>query len=249
MDAGVAILVGLLAEIDVYHFPNRRWPRGLGGLLYERQRRYAMRGLVWSSGKVSEADRKASQRDLESLIGAGLVRPAKSHSGRTHYVRLTDLGDRAARSMVGLPDTIDALEVLAEIGTILPTLERSESQRQYFGDMVPEIALARCMWGDEGSWEKLVAVEERIVPAIVRGWAAARASVDGRVWYFVEPAGHDALADSEKHAPAIKLPEFDLTAAEHYHEELKRRWDELPSLTADNPNELGWLPLSCGMGF
>jgi hypothetical protein len=68
---GNETMLTILAKTDAAFWPVRKNDVPGRVLFYERRWAFLTAGLPWASGKMSEAGRKAAQRDLEALADAG----------------------------------------------------------------------------------------------------------------------------------------------------------------------------------
>jgi hypothetical protein len=233
------ILLAVLAATDAVFLPDRdplAHPRQ--AVIYERRRAFVHGGVPWASERVlpglDDAARKQVQRSLDELALVGLVLTYQPKGAKTLGVRLSDSGDARARALVGLPTLHDALGILAQ----LAELERHDAT---CGTWLPETALAGVRWGDHANRHRFVEVEDRLLPALVRGWAESNCSVRGHCWYATTHAGRERL--SQAVVPTTESPpSTDLARREYCH----RVRQELLALAAAKPEcerEIGEIPM------
>lgn len=158
---------------------------------------------------------------------------------KTLGVRLADSGDARARALVGLPTITDALGTLAQLADI----ERHNATCAFLGrTWVAETALAGVRWGDHVHRHRFVEVEDRLLPALVRGWAVSNCSVRGHCWYSITSAGRERLDQP----PAVATTEGVATCEEARREYCHRVRQELLTLAAAKPEcerEIGEVPM------
>ena len=237
------ILLAVLAATDAVFLPDRdplAHPRH--AVIYERRRAFVHGGVPWASERVlpglDDTGRKQVQRMLDALALEGLVLTYQPKGAKTLGVRLADSGDARARALVGLPTLSDALGILDQ----LAELERHDATCAFLGrTWLPETALAGVRWGDNANRHRFVEVEDRLLPALVRGWAESNCSVRGHCWYAITHAGRERL--SQAVVPTTESPpSTDLARREYYH----RVRQELLTLAAAKPEcerEIGEIPI------
>lgn len=237
------LLVEILATQDAVWAPLRAadWgsPHGPANL-HQARRLYASEGVPWSSGRVDEAGRKESQRDMEAMASAGLIRLFGRGNRRSIGVALTERGELRARNLAGLPGAVEthaAMEALVAF-----TAPYRESV------WINETIL---LFGRQGDYDRLktlgvpgrvlCAQERTFVPALARGWAMARSDCEGRVFYAVTEAGVERNLQGPPEAPA--LPGTDPDATRIYSDAYETRRRELGTRTPAIPYEIGEMPL------
>lgn len=238
MDARTRILVTILAETDAVWLPNRKSRRPRPANVYIARRDYAAAGVPWGSNEPSEAGRKAAQRELEALADAELVRVSRPKRMRALGVKLTDAGDVLARGLCGLPGVYSAWVAMQELAT--HSRRPPETMRDVW---VPEIALA----GRNMDAAELAAIENMILPALVRGRVVSAADIAGRVSYALTPAGWRFLDGAAGPRDDEGGPtEADADAVALYDEHLAAEMGRLDTADAD-PREIGDIPLPVAM--
>lgn len=230
------ILVTILAATDAVFIPDRDpLHRNRRRVLYERTRDYPARGVPWESERalpeLDEAGRKRAQRALEGLVARGLVVACRA-GGKTAGVRLTDAGEALARARCGLPD-FDAARVEAE------RLRRFTSHESACGFLrkvwTPETVPAGVEWGDNDRRNELVQLEERLLPALVRGFVVSNCSIQGHCWYSIHP--NPAVAVLPPVPPG--LPGRCEDARGIYYGRVAKERDDLGRAVAQNEREIG----------
>ena len=236
-----SILCRVLAETDAVWLPMRDFGGRRPANTYFARRDYPTVGVFWRSEEASEAGRKESQRALEALCAAGLLKAYRPRRYKTLGVRLTDEGEARARALCGLPDLSAGMASLAEVA------RRTEVP----GRWIPETALAGVDYGTPGSGKKFALVEDMALPALVRGWLESNADIQGHVWYRVTAAGSAALdaaiakttvGKAEGHG-AADLPAAQKAARALYLDCLSAAQTRLAESEAGDRREIGFIPL------
>jgi hypothetical protein len=212
-------------------------------VIYERRRAIVHGGVPWASERVlpglDDAARKQVQRSLDELALEGLVLTYQPKGAKTLGVRLSDSGDARARALVGLPTLGDAVGLLAQLADI----ERHDATCAFLGrTWVAETSLAGVHWGEHANRQRFVEVEDRLLPALVRGWVESNCSVRGHCWYAITPAGRERLGQRAVVATAEGVASYDSARREYYH----RVRQELLTLAAAKPEcerEIGEIPM------
>ncbi len=233
------ILLAILAASDAVFIPDRD-PMDCSrhAVLYERRRDFPDMGVPWASEKampgLDESGRKQVQRALEDLVGQGLVDALRPKGAKTVGVKLTDAGEARVRALCGLPlfegtqATVDQLVGLLE----------DESACVAEGRIwTPEIALAGVQWGDNERRHKFVEVEERLLPALVRGLVVSNCTVRGHCWYSL-----NTRTPTLPPVPA-DLPARNELARGQYYGRLKHEIADLRLAELLNPREIGDIPM------
>jgi hypothetical protein len=230
MELDDQILIAVLAASDAVFLPDRSplaSPRHQ--VICERRKNFSTHGVPWASEKagpgLDEAGRKQAQRALEGLVARGLVHTVQPKLAKTLGVKLTEFGDRELRAMVGLPSFEVAIRVLEQISGCENACEH-DGQR-----WVPETALADATWGDDERRQEFVKLEDRLLPALVRGFARSNCSVHGHCWYALTKAGEKFLAKERPTSEPVKRAFSEEAKREYYY----RIHEELNLLTAARP--------------
>jgi hypothetical protein len=233
------ILLAILAATDAVFIPDRD-PMDFNRhtVLYERRRDFPDTGVPWASEKampgLDEAGRKQVQRALEDLVGQGLVDALRPKGAKTVGVRLTDAGEARVRAMCGLPLFEGAQAVVDQLTSLVSDDSACMANTRIW---TPETKLAGVEWGDNTRKHLLVDVEERLLPALVRGQVVSNCTVRGHCWYSVHP----------KPTPMPPMP-ADLPsrlelARGQYYGRLKHELAELRMAEPLNSREIGEIPM------
>lgn len=206
------ILTRLAAAIDAIFLPVRRWDGAFPANVQAARRAYPGSGIRWESGEAGAAERKAAERDLAALVARGLIRVRRPH-GRSVGVALTDRGDQVVRAIVGLPGVEASLAFVAAVMARAPDVPLSEHVISLYGrGWVCETDMNEGRGYGDGRQNELVAIEDRGLPALVRGWLESNSDGAGRVWYRVvkKPDARplDALPEKATGAQGAYLDEI-----------------------------------------
>ena len=236
------IVLAILAGTDAVFIPDRDpLARPRHAVISTRRWSFSDAGVPWSSEKVvsglDEAGRKQVQRALDELVLRDRVVSFQPQAAKTLGVRLSDAGDRYARAVAGLPDVAESLAALGQ----LAERENDPAACRFLGrTWLPETLLAGVTWGENDRRHVLVELEEKLLPALVRGWVESNCSVHGHCWYCLRPAGREAL---DKPLPTAELPvQRDAARGQYYY----RVRQELLGLAASRPDcerEIGEIPM------
>jgi hypothetical protein len=238
------ILLAVLSATDAVFLPDRdplAHPRHV--VIHERRQGFVHGGVPWASERVlpglDDAARKQVQRSLDELALEGLVLTYQPKGAKTLGVRLAHSGDARARALVGLPTLHDAVGLLAQLADIT----RHDATCAFLGrTWVAETALAGVRWGDHANRHRFVEIEDRLLPALVRGWAVSNCSVQGHCWYSITSAGRELLTQQ----PAVAMTEGVVSCESARREYYHRVRQELLTLAAAKPEcerEIGEIPM------
>ena len=242
MSDAEALLVTILADVDVIHTPRRFHNLSLDAwvLLDERQRAYAEHGVPWASGGTSERDRKTQQRNLEALAEQGFVVAHRS-AGRTVGIRLTPKGDQHARALANLPDMVEAFPHLRRMVRLQQKGFDAEWSDRFQG-WLPETLLTGCEWGAPASREPFGKLQAEVLPVIIRGWLRTNSSVKGHLWYYPTAAGIAASRDDTHGTVPNDVPEPLPPAREIYGQRYNQTKSNLCNASHVD-GEIGPIPL------
>ena len=241
MELDDQILIAILAATDAIFLPDRApqsSPRHQ--VICERRANFPTHGVPWASEKaghgLDEAGRKQAQRALEGLVARGLAHTVQPKMAKTLGVKLTELGDRELRSMVGLPSLDDAITTLKRIAAC-------ETACQQIGmRWIPETALTDARWGYDERRQEFVKLEERLLPALACGLVTSNCSIYGHCWYALTKAGERLLAKVRPNSEPAKRAFSEDAKREYYY----RIHEELALLAATKPDidrEIGDVPM------
>ena len=232
-------LVTVLAATDAVFIPDRDpTTRPRHQVICERRWSFPKRGIPWASEKVvpgaDDSLRKRIQRALEDLIGEGLVEAFQPKLTKTLGVRLTEQGDARARALAGLPQLADSIPLLQDVWQ----RTQGDDGAAFLGRVwIQETLLAGVRWGDHERRKAFVDVEEKLLPAMVRGYVESNCSVEGHCWYAIWPDGVKFL--SQPPAPPAKLPSRNKEARSEYYWLVRHEMLALATAKPVNDREIG----------
>jgi hypothetical protein len=233
------ILLAILAATDALFIPDRDpCDHNRHAVLYERRRDFPDAGIPWASEKampgLDETGRKQVQRALEGLVGQGLVDALRPKGAKTVGVRLTDAGEARVRAMCGLPLFEGAQAAVDHLVRLI----EDDSACVYMGRIwTPETALAGVPWGDDERRHKFVEVEERLLPALVRGLVVSNCTVRGHCWYSL-----NVLQPTLPPVPADGPSRLELARGQYYGR-VKHEMADLRLAEPLNAREIGDIPM------
>ncbi len=239
-------LLTILAKTDAVFWPIRKHDVPGRVLFYERRWAFPTAGVTWASGAVSEAGRKAAQRDLEALLSAKLVKTYNPRGGRTLGVRLTEAADDTMRRMIGLATYADSLPFLDELYC---RLDDGDGCNFLGRPWTSEESLTGVRWGDNDNRGYYVLLTEDLYPLLWRGLVESNASIQGHVWYGLTAAGYELAREraedgqASRDYPPPPPAEGDEEAFDFYHD---ARMQDVKALEAGEPRdsrELGAIPM------
>ncbi|HEY2588008.1 MAG TPA: hypothetical protein VGI81_19850 [Tepidisphaeraceae bacterium] len=243
----IVVLVTILARVDAIFAPVRDWSGGLPSNAGVGQRMYPVRGVAWTD----PGNRVDAQRVRDALAGAGFVRTMRHRgSDRTTGLVLLPAGEAVARRAADLPNlaaTLGTLDWLWQLRTHPDnTREASDAGTYTRETVIVETSYDRANT-DPRERQKLVAAEELLLAALIRGWAKSGADVHGRVWYALSPALAAGPMPSLSLAPPEvpdDLPEADEDHRATYYREFAAARARMGG-NAEDPRELGMVPIAC----
>jgi len=164
------LLLMILAQSDALFYPCRKWGQHTGIVLHERRALYRDAGVHWKSPRGGEgstvADRKAAQRKLADLRLEEFVESRNPSGSRTVAVKLTAAGDAYARARANIPSLWGAM---APLNAILALADHPEAFDFFGARWVRETTIAGTDYGKPGVGEKLVELQNRLLPALLPG--------------------------------------------------------------------------------
>jgi len=204
------LLCRLAGELWAVFAPWRGpWGGGGAAAVYLARRSFRSgAGLRWRHQGRDRDERDENVEALGRLERRGLL-TRRVEKTKVIATRLLDAGIERACSLAGAPCWSDGRAVcqrLAECDDERATMVRLGTR------WTAEWALAGTptLWAGCGNDETgranrrlLSVLEERAIPALIRGWLVSGADLHGRVWYSLTVAGRMALSDSQPEAPAI----------------------------------------------
>jgi hypothetical protein len=236
------IMLSILASTDAVFIPDRDpcTPRRHAAVC-DRRLLFTQVGIPWSSENVQrgldETGRKQVQRALDELAGRNRVISFQPNTVKTLGVRLTEQGDQYARALAGLPGVADAVPMVER----LIALEKGPDACGFLGRIwIPEPVLAGVRWGDDERRQAFVDVEERLLPALVRGWVGSNCSVYGHCWYCVRLAGRKDLRES---LLPMELPSVLEQARGEYCSRIREESEGLSTAQPRCDREIGEIPM------
>jgi len=202
------VLCRLAGELWAVFAPWRS-PWGGGGAAAAYLARRSFRsgaGLRWRHQGRDRDERDENVGALGRLERRGLL-TRRVEKTKVIATRLLDAGIERACSLAGAPCWSDGRTVCER----LAGLDDERTTMMHLGTRwTAEWALAGTppQWaqcgGDEvgrANRRLLSGLEERAIPALVRGWLVSGADMEGRVWYSITSAGRVALTEAPADAP------------------------------------------------
>jgi hypothetical protein len=237
-------LLTILAKTDAVFWPIRKHNVPGRVLFYERRWAFPTAGVPWASGVVSEAGRKAAQRELEALLSAKLVKTYNPRGGRTLGVRLTETADDAMRRMIGLATYADSLPFLDEL---YHRMDDGDGCNFLGRPWTSEESLTGVRWGDNDNRGYYVLLTEDLYPLLWRGLVESNASVQGHVWYGLTAAGYELAskrADNRQASREYPPPaEGDEDVFDFYHDARMQDVKALETGEPEDSREIGAIPM------
>jgi len=190
-------------------FAPWRGPWGGGGAAAAYLARRSFRsgaGLRWRHAGRDRDERDENVEALGRLERRGLLHRRVDRT-KVVAVRLLDAGIERACALAGAPcwpagrDVCQRLAALNDERAMMTHLGTRWTPEWLLAGTPPH--WARCGSDDAGRANRrlLSELEERAIPALVRGWLISGADLQGRVWYSITPAGRAALTDAPSDEP------------------------------------------------
>ena len=243
----LASLVEILAKIDALFLPDRRRTTHSAAVKHEARARYATAGIAFYSAAGDMDSRKQVQLVRDELAAAGMVRLMRPRSDRSLGVCLTSAGEATARSAAGLPglaDTVTVMDMLWELRTDPNGFDGWHGDHLAAWSNEQTLAMADyAKTADPSERQKLVALEERTLPGLLRGWVAANSDAEGRVWYALSPRFKAAPSTTSTLSPTPSLPRRSKGLATIYYRTLRAELARLAYATPLDAGEIGPIPL------
>lgn|GEM_PF-1374725 len=205
-----ALLCRLAGELWAAFAPWRGpWNGGGAAAAYLARRSFRSgMGLRWRHHGRDRDERDENVEALGRLERHGLL-TRRVEKTKVLGVRLFDAGIERACSLAGAPCWSAGREVCQRVAG----LDDETATMLHLGTRwTAEWALAGtpANWagcgGDElgrANRQILSALEERAIPALVRGWLQSGADLHGRAWYSITSAGRAALAEAPAEVPPL----------------------------------------------
>jgi len=202
------LLCRLAGELWAVFAPWRGpWNGGGAAAAYLGRRAFHNRaGLRWRNKGRDRDEREAILTVLGRIEQSGLL-VRRIEQTRVVAVRLNDAGIGRACGLAGAPCWSEGRDVCQR----LADLDDERATMTHLGTRwTAEWALAGtpAFWAGCGNDETgranrrlLSVLEERAIPALVRGWLISGADLHGRVWYSLTAAGRAALTEAPADAP------------------------------------------------
>ncbi len=202
------LLCRLTGELWATFAPWRGpWNGGGATAAYLGRRAFRNRaGLRWRNKGRDREEREAILTVLGQLERSGLL-VRRIEQTRVVAVRLSEAGIGRACGLAGAPCWFDGRTVCEQ----LAACDDTQACMTHLGKRwIAEWALAGTppFWAGCGGNEvgranrRLLSVlEEKAIPALIRGWLESGADLHGRVWYATTDAGRDALAEAPPDEP------------------------------------------------
>lgn len=229
----------MLAETDAIWLPLRSWLSPAPANRYFARLAFTKDGVRWASGGKTEAERKAVQRDLESLAAVGLVKVKRTRLVKTLAVRLSPAAEARARILCGLPGLYSGWVTVAELAR---HSKRPGAAKLLTDLWVSEHKLFAAGLTPDERRREAVLVEDLALPALTRGYVRANADGEGRVYYCVTPRGW-AWLDRGKAPPDNPDTPHDPDARELYMATISAATSRLDNAEPEAAAEIGGVPL------
>ena len=231
MTENARILATALATADAARLPIRSWSGVNGQNVSQARKRLTSEGLRLPSDATSPAERQARSRALRKMDRAGLL--AVTGETRAHVVKLTPLGDHAARKLCGLPGRLSAWLATNRLTSGEPRRDGWTSE------------LCLCDPRPDSSYAppaELQTIEAMLLPAIFDGWVESGSTYLGHAFFRLTADGLQALSDGE---PADDDDDdgVDLDCRDLYGRTLREAGLRLATVTPDVARDIGSLPL------
>ena len=203
------LLCRLTGELWATFAPWRGpWNGGGATAAYLGRRAFRNRaGLRWRNKGRDRDEREAILTVLGQLERSGLL-VRRIEQTRVVAVRLSDAGIERACGLAGAPCWVDGRAVCER----LAGLDDGQAWMMHLDTRwTAEWALAGtpphwagCGGNETGRANRrlLSELEERAIPALVRGWLISGADLHGRVWYSITSAGRATLTEAPSDAPS-----------------------------------------------
>ncbi|MCL4198922.1 MAG: hypothetical protein KJZ69_15650 [Phycisphaerales bacterium] len=214
------LLCRLAGELWAVFAPWRGpWTGGGAAAAYLARRSFRSgAGLRWRHQGRDRDERDENVEALGRLERRGLL-TRRVEKTKVIATRLLDAGIERACSLAGAPCWLAGREVCER----LAACDDEAATMVHLGTRwTAEWALAGtpARWagcgGDEtgrANRRLLSVLEERAIPALVRGWLQSGADLDGRVWYSITSAGRAALTEAPAEAPPATEADEDCAMA------------------------------------
>lgn len=232
------LLISMLACTDALFAPCREWTNRhshrFAQNLYQRRAAFAVFGVDWTGRSSDETDRKERQRQMDGLAASGEIVIAR-HRGRASGVRLSDETDTRMRAFLLLSTVYEShptLQLAAKLNRRGPTNETKlyidgGQHKPFRYDGPAEVVK-----------EKILDVEDRCLPLLVRGWMTSHSDCHGSVDYDVTEAGM-AAAKSTVEFDVESLPyDTDGESNALYVAEWKAWRDSWRKATPPHPHDI-----------
>lgn len=221
------ILAAILALIDAVFLPCRSWTRPLPQNTAAARKQYQNGGCPWRPGTSGDAQRKSTERMLSSISDKGVIHITRRQGLRFPLVKLSDQADWDMRLKCGLP----SLEGAWLVGNEL--LRRSE--------VIPQWVSEFSLMGDKPDRHEAVAVENMMLPLLVRGYVESGSTVHGEARYALTESGAAWLGDTKK--PKPDTAKENPAACRIYDAAIAGELHRLASEKIQDAREIGMLPL------
>lgn len=214
------VLCRLAGELWAVFAPWRGpWSGGGAAAAYLARRSFRSgAGLRWRHQGRDRDERDENVEALGRLERRGLLHRRVERT-KVIATRLLDAGIEPACSLAGAPCWMAGREVCERLAACADEL----ATMTHLGTRwTAEWALAgtSARWAGCGRDEvgrtnrrRLSVLEERAIPALVRGWLISGADLDGRVWYSLTSAGRAALTEAPAEAPPAIVADADCALA------------------------------------
>jgi len=225
-----AILAAILGMTDAIHLPLRNWTRPAPQNTAAARRDFIQGGVAWRPGASSEGQRKSTERELAAMADRGIISVHRRSGLRWPMVKLSDEADWQTRSLCGLPGKEGAWLVAREL------LKQSE--------VIPSWIPDRALMGDNPDRFEAVAIENMLLPLLVRGYVQSGSTVNGEARYLLTESGAAWLGSMKR--PSPDSDKSDPAACRIYDATIQNELHRLQTEKIQDSRELGMIPLPCG---
>jgi hypothetical protein len=252
----ITALVELVARIDAGFIPMRNWKGRCPVNAGQFRLRYGREGAVWldsyADGEAGTA-RKREERLRDSLEAEGMIRLVRTVGAKATRAVVTELGDAIARMAAGIPTMEGALDLLDMLWARKESADGFDYDGLAFARevdlMTPPIDYASTSLPGAAGRDvrnKLIAIENIMLPALVAGLAVGASDTEGRVSYALagELAGPGPMPSQIINAYRTpKNFKRDKRLRRVYNAALEQALGHLQSAAPESRNELGLIPI------
>lgn len=255
LDKVYQIICELLGMTDAIFSPYR-FNQGHAlsiNTFFARKHFYNSGGIRWRSNSADEMDRKRLSRAVDQAEESGLLEKLNHRSGKTVWLKLTELGEETARHLGGFFSPLDHFRALVK----LHELWANSPDARICGHFGAE---RESVWVTENDFvglEHNKPTEEEFIhelwmagilmaPFTRRGWVTSQGMIPGNVLYAVCPDGEKAVAAG----PPVPLTDLIMPSEELtqvYADSFCKMRETLHTAAPENTREIGYIPISASL--